>query len=71
MPGLPDGPFAYEPKSPIWVNFEGPWIRKCFNILWPFGKFYGLLVYKFRVRLVYFSLFWYVVPSKIWQSCPT
>jgi hypothetical protein len=27
--------------------------------LWPFGMFYGYLVY--------FSPFWYVVPKKIWQ----
>jgi hypothetical protein len=30
------------------------------NILWLFGIFYG--------HLVYFSLFWYFVPRKIWQS---
>jgi hypothetical protein len=28
-------------------------------ILWPFGTFYGYLVY--------FSPFWYVVPRRIWQ----
>jgi hypothetical protein len=27
--------------------------------LWPFGTFYGYLVY--------FSPFWYVVPRRIWQ----
>jgi hypothetical protein len=31
-------------------------------ILWPFGTFYGSLVYIFP--------FWYVVPSKICQPCP-
>jgi hypothetical protein len=29
------------------------------NILWPFGMFCD--------HLVYFPLFWYVVPRKIWQ----
>jgi hypothetical protein len=31
------------------------------NILWPFGKFCG--------HLIYFSPFWYFVPRKIWQPC--
>jgi hypothetical protein len=31
------------------------------NTLWPFGIFWG--------HLIYFSPFWYVVPRKIWQPC--
>jgi hypothetical protein len=32
-------------------------------ILWPFGIFYGHLVYS----VAYFTPFWYVVQRKIWQ----
>jgi hypothetical protein len=46
------------------VYFMSTWY-----ILWPFGIFYGHLVY-FMVILVYFSRFGtYVVPRKIWQPC--
>jgi hypothetical protein len=33
------------------------------KILWPFGIFCG--------NLIYFSLFWYFGPRKIWQPCLT
>jgi hypothetical protein len=35
----------FKPKFPIWVNFGGPWVGKCWYILWPFGIFYGYLGY--------------------------
>jgi hypothetical protein len=41
-----------------------------FTYIQPFRIFYGHLVY-FAVILVYFLRFWYVVPRKIWQPCPT
>jgi hypothetical protein len=31
-------------KIPIWVNFGGPWNRKGWNILWPYGTYYGRMV---------------------------
>jgi hypothetical protein len=67
--------FIFKPKIPIWVNFGGPWIEKCWNIyghweylmdirgiLWPFVTFF--------VHLVHFYRFWYHVPRKIWQPWP-
>jgi hypothetical protein len=51
--------FVFKPKIPIWVNFEGPKIGKCWNILWPFGIFYG--------HLGYFKTIWYIFP--VWVSC--
>jgi hypothetical protein len=35
--------FVYKPKIQIWVNFEGPYIGKCWYILWSFGIVYGHL----------------------------
>jgi hypothetical protein len=40
--------FLFKPKIPIWVNFGGPQIGKCY-ILWPFGTY--------CVHLVHFSSF--------------
>jgi hypothetical protein len=37
--------YIFKPKIPIWVNFGGPWNRKDLYILWPFGIYYGHLVY--------------------------
>jgi hypothetical protein len=37
---LPDGIF-FKPKILIWVNFGGPCIGRCWNILRSFGLFYG------------------------------
>jgi hypothetical protein len=53
------------PKITIWVNFGGSLSAKCwfiYNILLPFGKFYG--------HMVSFVVIWYifpVLPRKIWQ----
>jgi hypothetical protein len=48
--GLPDGIFSNK-KILIWINFGGPWNEKkllysmaIWNILRPFGIFYGHLV---------------------------
>jgi hypothetical protein len=69
--GLPDGLFSNQ-KSQFWKILVGlakenlgifyehlVYFTAIGNILWPFGIFCG--------PLVYFSLFWYVVPRKIWQ----
>jgi hypothetical protein len=42
--GLPDGLFSNQ-KIQIWVNLGRPWNLKSWNILWPFGMYYGHLVY--------------------------
>jgi hypothetical protein len=65
--GLPDGILAYSMaiwyirwyvfKKKAWVNFGGPWHEKRWYILWPFGLYYG--------RLVYFMDIWYI----LWQFC--
>jgi hypothetical protein len=41
---LPDG-FFFKPKIPIWENFGGPLMGKCWYILCPFGIFYNHLEY--------------------------
>jgi hypothetical protein len=35
---------CFHTKIPIWGNFGGPNVGKCWYILWPFGLFYGNLV---------------------------
>jgi hypothetical protein len=35
----------FQIKIPNWVKFGGQRSRKCYNILWPFGIYYGHLVY--------------------------
>jgi hypothetical protein len=44
-------------KIPIWVNFGGPLIVNCWNILWPFGIIYG--------RLVQFVVICYIFPNLV------
>jgi hypothetical protein len=56
-------------KSQFLVNYGWSWNGKCMYILWPFGLLNGHLVYFIvigilRVHIEYFSLFWYVVPTK-------
>jgi hypothetical protein len=36
---------TFKPKFKIYVNFGGPWNEKGCYILWPFGIYYGLMVY--------------------------
>jgi hypothetical protein len=43
--------FVFKPK--IWVNFGGPCNGRYWYILWPFGLFYG--------NLVYFVAIWYIL----------
>jgi hypothetical protein len=63
----------FKPKIPIWVNFGGSCIERCW-----FLYVYGHLVYFKAIRyslrpcgvvtyLECFFPFWYVVPRKIWQ----
>jgi hypothetical protein len=66
--------FTSKPKILIWVNFGGPWNRKCWYSLCPYGIFYGQLVYVTYGRLVWFVVIWYSFsqfgmfgPRKIWQ----
>jgi hypothetical protein len=47
--------FVFKPKMPNWENFSEPQIGKCWNILWPFGIFYGFLGY--------FVTIWYILCS--------
>jgi hypothetical protein len=63
----------FEPKIPIWVNLGGSCKEGCWSILWPFGPFYGHLVYfkaiwsilrpfgLFCGHLVYFVAIWYIL----------
>jgi hypothetical protein len=46
--------FVFKPKLPTLVNFGGSWNRKSWYILWPFGLFFG--------HLVYFVVIWYISP---------
>jgi hypothetical protein len=34
---------------------------RCWSMLWPFGLFYGHLVYIFYGHLVYFMAIWYIL----------
>jgi hypothetical protein len=45
--------FLFKPKIPIWVHFGGSCNGRCWYILWPFGLFYG--------HLVYFVVIWYIL----------
>jgi hypothetical protein len=44
--------FLFKPKIPIWVDFGGPWIEKCWYILQEFGIFYD--------HSVHFEFIWYI-----------
>jgi hypothetical protein len=45
--------YIFQPKIPIWVNFGGSCNGRCWYILWPFGMFYGILLY--------FTAIWYTL----------
>jgi hypothetical protein len=51
--------FVFKPKIPIWVNFLGPEIGKCWYILWPFGIFY-IHLGNFMIIWVHCVLIWYI-----------
>jgi hypothetical protein len=53
---LPDGIFSNQ-KIPIWVNFGGSKIGRCWYILRTCGLFHGHLIY-----LVDFNVIWYIFP---------
>jgi hypothetical protein len=67
--------YIFKPKIPIGVNFGRSWNGRCWFMLWPFGMFYGHLVYFMAIwymylisgNLEYFPPFWYIVPRKLWQ----
>jgi hypothetical protein len=71
-PGLPDGIFSNK-KIPIWGNFGGSCTGRCWHFLaiWsvlrPVVVFCGHLVHIYFPAFVYFFLFLYGVPRKIWQ----
>jgi hypothetical protein len=62
----------FKPRMPIWVNFGGSCIGRCWYLLWPFGPFRGCWVYFtaiwyilrqdgiFYGNLVYFTAIWYI-----------
>jgi hypothetical protein len=50
----------FEPKIPIWVNFEGSYNGRCWYILQPLGLFYGHLVY-FGATYIYGVIYSYLV----------
>jgi hypothetical protein len=61
--------FIFKPKIPICVKFGGRWNGKFYYIVWPFGIFFGHLVYFMAVwyslrSLGIFFLFWYVWTKK-------
>jgi hypothetical protein len=64
-----EGWYIFKPKIPIWVNFGGPKIGKCWNILWPFGMFYGHLVQCVFIWYIFPFLDMYL-PRKICQPWP-
>jgi hypothetical protein len=65
--------FVFRPKIPIWVNFGGPWIGKCWDILCSFGIFYGHLVYFFAIYYCYgnFDIFSLVLVNCVKKNLAT
>jgi hypothetical protein len=64
----------FKPKIPIWVNFGGPKMGKCWYVLRPFGIFYEHLgnfmnIWYNLCSFGTFFRFWYHAPRKIWQPC--
>jgi hypothetical protein len=64
--------FLFKPKITILENIGGSLIVKCLYILWPFGIFYGHLVYFMTAWYIFcsFGTFFPVLVSrnkKIWQ----
>jgi hypothetical protein len=70
---LPDGLLSNQ-KSQFGKKIPVPQIGKCWYILWPFGIFFGHLVYFMNIwfHLCLFGTFfrfWYHATRKIWQPC--
>jgi hypothetical protein len=67
--------FVFNPKIQFLVNFVGSCNGRCRYILWSLSPIYILAFYILwtfgvvRGNLVYFFLFWYFAPRKIWQPC--
>jgi hypothetical protein len=53
-------PDIFKPKFPIWVNFGGPWNRKCWYILLSF-EYFEVILYIIRAfgNVV---VIWYIFP---------
>jgi hypothetical protein len=49
--------YIFKPKISIWVKFGGPWNRKGWYVLRPFGILDGQLVY---FMAIYFMAIWYI-----------
>jgi hypothetical protein len=67
--------FIFKLKIPIWVYFWGPYIGKCWYILWTlriFYKHFGNLVTIWYISCWWgtFFRFWNHAPRKIWQPWP-
>jgi hypothetical protein len=61
--GNSQGGQMVKPKFPIWLNFGVSCIRSCYYSLWPFGLFYGHLVYFVAIWYILWS-FWYIFPFR-------
>jgi hypothetical protein len=47
--------YIFIPKIPIWLYFEGPRNGKDCYVVWPFGIFYGNLVYSIAIWYILWS----------------
>jgi hypothetical protein len=45
--------YVFKPKISIWVNFGGPWNGKGWHTVWPFGIYYGHLVYFMAIGIFF------------------
>jgi hypothetical protein len=67
--------FIFQPKIPIWVNFERPYIDWKMLIysmaIWNIYRhlWYFMIILNILCSFGRFSRFWYQVPIKIWQPC--
>jgi hypothetical protein len=57
--------FILKPKIPIWANFWGPSMKKCWYILWPFGVFYRHLG---NIITIWYILCWFGTFYPVWVS---
>jgi hypothetical protein len=67
---LPDGLFSNQKSQNLGGSGYGKsrvYFMTIWSILWPFGIFYGHLVYFAVIWYTYLSPFWYFGPRKIWQ----
>jgi hypothetical protein len=68
--GLPDGIHILKTKIPIWINYGGSCNGRCRYILWPFGLFFGHLVYFTAIMSILHTVILCVLwPSGIFSGC--